>query len=186
MRNTVYNTAGYGSVEPTRRKICLVQNTSELGNENFSLNKLDHAWNMATIKPIFVVVSLLLMQKAVYSIFLTLYFGFDQWTMEILAISVTMDRNGNSQFLLCYILILYPFILTSVEYALREKCQNTEFPLVRIFLYSVQMQENVDQKKIRIWTFFTRYMWHNGQTIRGQNVHTYASSPYNNREMPQK
>ena len=65
-------------------------------------------------------------------------------------------------FVICYILILYSFILTSVEYALREKCQNTEFFLVRIFLYLVQMQENVDQKKLRIWTLFTRYMWHNG------------------------
>ena len=32
---------------------------------------------------------------------------------------------------------------------LREECPNTEFILVRIFLYS-------DQKKVRIWTFFTQ------------------------------
>ena len=31
----------------------------------------------------------------------------------------------------------------------REKCSNTEFFLVRIFLYS-------DQKKLRIWTLFTQ------------------------------
>ena len=30
-------------------------------------------------------------------------------------------------------------------YALREKCPNTEFILVRIFLYSVRIQENTDQ-----------------------------------------
>ena len=30
--------------------------------------------------------------------------------------------------------------------ALREKCTNTEFFLVRTFLYSVQIQENTDQK----------------------------------------
>ena len=31
--------------------------------------------------------------------------------------------------------------------SLREKCPNTEFFLVRIFFYSVQIQENTDQKK---------------------------------------
>ena len=39
---------------------------------------------------------------------------------------------------------------------LREKCANTEFFLVRIFLYSVQIQENTDQNKIRICTHFTQ------------------------------
>ena len=54
--------------------------------------------------------------------------------------------------------------------ALRGKCPNTEFFLVRIFLhsdwteygeilrislYSVRMRENTDQKKLRIWTHFT-------------------------------
>ena len=37
---------------------------------------------------------------------------------------------------------------------LRERCSNTEFFLVRIFLYSVQIRENTDQKKLRIWTLF--------------------------------
>ena len=32
-----------------------------------------------------------------------------------------------------------------MEKALREKCPNTEFFLVRIFLYSVRIQENTDQ-----------------------------------------
>ena len=57
--------------------------------------------------------------------------------------------------------------------ALREKCPDTEFFLVCIFVnlrkspYSVQMQENTDQKKLRIWTLFTeprfcvrtKWMW---------------------------
>ena len=44
------------------------------------------------------------------------------------------------------------------DVSLREKCPNTEFFLVRIFLYSVQIQENTDQKKLRIhiWTLFTQ------------------------------
>ena len=39
---------------------------------------------------------------------------------------------------------------------LREKCPNTQFFLVRIFLYSVRIQENTDQKKLRIWALFTQ------------------------------
>ena len=39
--------------------------------------------------------------------------------------------------------------------SLREKYPNTEFFLGRISLYSVQIQENTDQKKLRIWTLFT-------------------------------
>ena len=39
--------------------------------------------------------------------------------------------------------------LVSTKWSLREKCPNTEFFLVRIFLYS-------GQKKLRIWTLFTQ------------------------------
>ena len=39
---------------------------------------------------------------------------------------------------------------------LREKCPNTELFLVRIFLFSDWIQENTDQKKLRIWTLFTQ------------------------------
>ena len=53
--------------------------------------------------------------------------------------------------------------------SLREKCPNTDVFLVRIFLYSdwinlrkspylVRIQENTDQKKLRIWTLFTQWM----------------------------
>ena len=40
---------------------------------------------------------------------------------------------------------------------LREKCPNTELFLVRIFLYSVPIQENTDQKQLLIWTLFTQW-----------------------------
>ena len=43
--------------------------------------------------------------------------------------------------------------MRSVSLTLREKCPNTEFFLVPIFLYSVRIQENTDQKKLRIWHF---------------------------------
>ena len=38
----------------------------------------------------------------------------------------------------------------------REKCSNTEFFLVCVFLYSLQIQENTDQRKLLIWKLFTR------------------------------
>ena len=37
--------------------------------------------------------------------------------------------------------------------SLLENYPSTEFFLVRIFLYSVRIQENTDQKKLRIWHF---------------------------------
>ena len=39
---------------------------------------------------------------------------------------------------------------------LREKCPNTGFFLVRIFLYSNWIQENTDQKNLRSWTLFVQ------------------------------
>ena len=39
---------------------------------------------------------------------------------------------------------------------LREECPNTEFSLVRIFLYSDWIRENKDQKIVRILTLFTQ------------------------------
>ena len=39
---------------------------------------------------------------------------------------------------------------------MRENCPNIEIFLVRIFLYSVRIQENTDHKKLHIWTLFTQ------------------------------
>ena len=47
-----------------------------------------------------------------------------------------------------------PNIKWNLLFPLPEKWLNTEFFLVRIFLYSVQIQENTDQRKLRIWTVF--------------------------------
>ena len=53
--------------------------------------------------------------------------------------------------------------------ALREKCPNTEFFLLCIFLYSGLIQENTDQKNLLIWTLFTqrrfRYLYFSFLTI---------------------
>ena len=40
--------------------------------------------------------------------------------------------------------------------SLREKCQNIEFFSGPYFLYSDWIQENTDQKKLRIWTLFAQ------------------------------
>ena len=51
---------------------------------------------------------------------------------------------------------------------LRKKCPNTEFFLVCIFLYSVRIQKNTNQKKLRIWTLFTHLtptIWYHPNTI---------------------
>ena len=42
--------------------------------------------------------------------------------------------------------------LTVGQPTLQEKCPNTEFSVP----YSVQMQDNTNQKKLRIWTLFTQ------------------------------
>ena len=47
--------------------------------------------------------------------------------------------------------------------SLREKCPNTEFFLVRIFLYSFRIQESMDQKNLRIWTLFTQWLLRQAQ-----------------------
>ena len=47
-----------------------------------------------------------------------------------------------------------------ITLSLREKCPNTELFLVHIFLYSVRIQENTDQKLLRIWTLFTQCVYH--------------------------
>ena len=46
-------------------------------------------------------------------------------------------------------------IISAKFQSLREKCPNTEFLLVCIFLYSVQIQENTDQKN-SIFEHFSR------------------------------
>ena len=46
---------------------------------------------------------------------------------------------------------------TSMSHPLREKCPNTEFLLIRIFPHSVRLQENMDQKKFRIWTLIMHW-----------------------------
>ena len=56
-------------------------------------------------------------------------------------------------------------VILDLNPSLHEKCQNTEFFLVRITEillispYSALMRENTDQKKLRIWTLSTQWMF---------------------------
>ena len=45
----------------------------------------------------------------------------------------------------------------NAQFTLREMCPSMELFLVRISVYSVWIQENTDQKQLRIWTLFTQY-----------------------------
>ena len=47
-------------------------------------------------------------------------------------------------------------ILVLQMFSLNEKCPNTEFFLVLIFLHLDWIQENTYQKKIHVWTIFTQ------------------------------
>ena len=57
----------------------------------------------------------------------------------------------------------------SASCSLRENCPNTENFLVRIFLYSVQIQENTNQEKLRIWTLFTQRLSYTLEAISQKN-----------------
>ena len=78
-------------------------------------------------------------------------------TNSYILLDLAIDMFTKSQSRINRLLERKGFVLT-MKNSLREKCPNTEFFLVRTFLYldSVQIQENMDQKKLRIWTLFTQ------------------------------
>ena len=72
--------------------------------------------------------------------------------LYLLSTLITFPINGNIS--MNMISICIPGSLG--RFTLCEKCPNKEFFLIRIFLFSNWIQENTDQKKLRIWTLFTR------------------------------
>ena len=50
-------------------------------------------------------------------------------------------------------------------------CPNTELFLVPIFLYLDWIQGNTDQKKLRIWTFFTQWRYHSSSSFSQTLIH---------------
>ena len=78
-----------------------------------------------------------------------------------------LNKALMENFIFCAVFIVQQIIETFSNvsllllHTLREKWPNTEFFLVRIFLYSVRIQGNTDQKKLHIFTLFT-------QRYRGQ------------------
>ena len=47
-------------------------------------------------------------------------------------------------------------VISLIHLTLREKCPNTEFDLVRIFLYSIRIQENTRTRKNSVFGHFSR------------------------------
>ena len=86
-----------------------------------------------------------------------------------------MEKHDGCNFMLKYYITISQYLITENEnelylifqnletfitVSLREKCQNTELFLVRSFLYLDWIQENTDQKQLRIWTLFMqRLIW---------------------------
>ena len=70
---------------------------------------------------------------------------------------------------------------TSNLQSLRENCQNTEFFLVRVFLYSDWMKGNKDQKKLRIWTLFKQWMILTWKVIQSRNLLETDANRRNNK-----
>ena len=73
--------------------------------------------------------------------------------------------------------------------ALREKCPNTEFFLVRIFPHSAEygeillisphlvwIRENTDHKKLRVWTLFTQWWFKNMFDVNNKDTRTVLAS----------
>ena len=57
-------------------------------------------------------------------------------------------------------------VIRNAQKPLREKCSNTEFFLVFLFLYSNWIQENTentDKKKLRIWKLFMQWTFCEGR-----------------------
>ena len=79
--------------------------------------------------------------------------------VKIAELSVTLTSTA---FLWCSLSSpLFSYLSVSLKalkvYTLRGKCPNTDFCLVCILQYSDWIQENTDQKKLRIWTRFTHW-----------------------------
>ena len=70
--------------------------------------------------------------------------------MEVILKLATFHKLDICQY--CYFILISGFKNPSHESgSLREKCPNTE-------LFLVVMQENTDQKQLRIWTLSTQWM----------------------------
>ena len=96
---------------------------------------------------VFYLVSVILFEK--FSICFHLKSIFD--VLKYIIIGCRLSANFSKE-----IAKLFP---GSAKVLLHEKNPNTEFFLVRIFLYSEWIQENTDQEKLRIWTIFTQYFY---------------------------
>ena len=83
--------------------------------------------------------------------------------MKALPLPVKKRRKRDIDLLLSgYFSKILEFLLwtlwnLSISQHCAKICHNTEFFLILIFLYSVQVRVNTDQKNLHIWTLFTQF-----------------------------
>ena len=138
---------------------CAIQPQNPYSEFLFLVKSHEHVWNLIKNRAPLQVCS-----YEFYDIFQKNFFIKHLWWQLRLMISC-----NTKIFRTCFYFHYYEYHCTKNEefhctkneelplMAMREKCPNTELFLVRIFLYSVQIQENTDQKQLRIWTVFMQY-----------------------------
>ena len=71
---------------------------------------------------------------------------------EIADLVTFTEKSLIENFIFCAVYVLSFCYFRGLS--LREKCPNTELFLTRVFVYSVWIQENTDQKKLRYLDIF--------------------------------
>ena len=117
-----------------------------------SLRHVSHSQcNIQQIKWNISMTSLLTFSTFSIMLFLLVHFLNPLWMTSIL-----FDLNMYYRFSFISKLINWVISDPTVHKHCMKSVQIRSFLLVRIFPYSVQMRENTDQEKFRIWTLFTQ------------------------------
>ena len=118
-----------------------------------SLRHVSHSqWNIQQIKWNISMTSLLTFSTFSIMLFLLVHFLNPLWMTSIL-----FDLNMYYRFSFISKLINWVISDPTVHKHCMKSVQIRSFLLVRIFPYSVQMRDNTDQEKLRIWTLFTQW-----------------------------
>ena len=118
-----------------------------------SLRHVSHSQcNIQQIKWNISMTSLLTFSTFSIMLFLLVHFLNPLWMTSIL-----FDLNMYYRFSFISKLINWVISDPTVHKHCMKSVQIRSFLLVRIFPYSVQMRENTDQEKLRIWTLFTQW-----------------------------
>ena len=118
-----------------------------------SLRHVSHSQcNIQQIKWNISMTSLLTFSTFSIMLFLLVHFLNPLWMTSIL-----FDLNMYYRFSFISKLINWVISDPTVHKHCMKSVQIRSFLLVRIFPYSVQMRENTDQEKLRMWTLFTQW-----------------------------